>query len=98
MDSIRYFGYTIINSLAPQMKDCGVLCTVVTGNIVGIDGVWYCIREYYYSGRDAAVQKTDTEYADDLEKWLDGIKPQKIVVDPSAAFLMLNLRDRKSVV
>lgn len=61
----------------------------------GIDGVWYCIREYYYSGRDAAVQKTDTEYADDLEKWLDGIKPQKIVVDPSAASFIAELKKRK---
>ena len=61
----------------------------------GIDGVWYCIREYYYSGRDAAVQKTDTEYADDMEKWLDGIKPQKIVVDPSAASFIAELKKRK---
>ena len=61
----------------------------------GIDGVWYCIREYYYSGRDADVQKTDTEYADDLEKWLDGIKPQKIVVDPSAASFIAELKKRK---
>lgn len=61
----------------------------------GIDGVWYCIREYYYSGRDAAVQKTDTEYADDLEKWLDGIKPQKVVVDPSAASFIAELKKRK---
>ena len=61
----------------------------------GIDGVWYCIREYYYSGRDAAVQKTDTEYADDMEKWLDGIKPQKIVVDPSAASFIAELKKRR---
>lgn len=61
----------------------------------GTDDVWYCIREYYYSGRDAAVQKTDTEYADDLEKWLDGIKPQKIVVDPSAASFIAELKKRR---
>ena len=29
----------------------------------GRDGVWYCIREYYYSGRDKGRQKTDSEYA-----------------------------------
>lgn len=60
----------------------------------GADGTWYCIREYYYSGRDADVQKTDTEYADDLEKWLEGIKPQKIVVDPSAASFIAELKKR----
>jgi ribosomal protein S18 acetylase RimI-like enzyme len=29
----------------------------------GTDKRWYCIREYYYSGRDKGVQKTDAEYA-----------------------------------
>lgn len=28
---------------------------------------YYCIREYYYSGRDKGKQKTDSEYADDLK-------------------------------
>lgn len=37
----------------------------------GRDGVWYCIREYYYSGRDKGRQKTDSEYADDLKNgWM----------------------------
>ena len=31
-------------------------------------GRWVCCREYYYSGRDEERQKTDTEYADDLER------------------------------
>lgn len=30
-------------------------------------GVWYATKEYYYSGRDTGVTKTDEEYADDLE-------------------------------
>ncbi len=58
------------------------------------DRRWYCVREYYYSGRDTEQQKTDTEYADDLQKWLDGIKPQKIVVDPSAASFIAELKKR----
>lgn len=33
-------------------------------------GRWVCCREYYYSGRDEERQKTDSEYADDLEQWL----------------------------
>lgn len=60
----------------------------------GQDKKWYCIREYYYSGRDTEQQKTDTEYANDLQKWLDGIKPQKIVVDPSAASFIAELKKR----
>lgn len=57
-------------------------------------GRWVCSREYYYSGRDEDAQKTDTEYADDLEKWLDGIKPVKIVIDPSAASFIAELKKR----
>ncbi len=55
---------------------------------------WVCCREYYYSGRDKGVQKTDTEYADDMEKWLNGIKPVKIVIDPSAASFIAELKRR----
>lgn len=38
-----------------------------------IEGVWYGVREYYYSGRDTGLQKTDNEYADDLNKWVADI-------------------------
>lgn len=57
-------------------------------------GKWVCLREYYYSGRDSDRQKTDTEYADDLETWLDGIVPEKIVIDPSAASFIAELKKR----
>lgn len=57
-------------------------------------GRWVCCREYYYSGRDEERQKTDTEYADDLEQWLDGIKPVKIIIDPSAASFIAELKKR----
>ena len=60
----------------------------------GIDGVWYCIREYYYSGRDNGKQKTDAEYADDLENWLEGTKIKGVIVDPSAASFIAELRKR----
>lgn len=60
----------------------------------GINGVWYCTREYYYSGRDKGKQKTDSEYADDLEKWLEGTKIRAVIVDPSAASFIAELRKR----
>ena len=59
-----------------------------------LDGKWIAIREYYYSGRDEDKQKTDSEYADDLKEWLDGIKPKKIVVDPAAASFIAELKKR----
>lgn len=60
----------------------------------GVDGVWYCTREYYYSGRDEGKQKTDAEYADDLEAWLDETKVKALIVDPAAASFIAELRKR----
>lgn len=58
------------------------------------DEKWICCREYYYSGRNESRQKTDKEFADDLTVWLSGIKPEKIIVDPSAASYIAELRQR----
>lgn len=33
--------------------------------------VWYAEKEYYYSGRDTGIQKTDEEYAADLDQWIE---------------------------
>lgn len=60
----------------------------------GRDGKWYCIREYYYSGRDKGVQKTDSEYAEDLTKFLDGTPIKAVIVDPSAASFITELSKR----
>lgn len=58
----------------------------------GESGVWYCIREYYYSGRDESKQKTDIQYVEDLKQFLGGIKPTAVVVDPSAASFIAQLK------
>ena len=60
----------------------------------GIDGKWYCVREYYYSGRDKGIQKTDTEYADDLKEWLEDTAIKAVIVDPAAASFIAELRKR----
>ena len=61
-----------------------------------IDGVWYLVREYYYSGRDSGQQKTDEDYANDLDKFLDGIDGNlKTIIDPSAASFIATLRRRE---
>lgn len=59
---------------------------------------WVCCREYYYSGRNENRQKTDSEFADDLAEWLGNIKPKKIIVDPSAASFIAELRQRGFVI
>ena len=35
--------------------------------------IWYAEREYYYSGRDTGIQKTDNEYAEALNEWISDI-------------------------
>lgn len=57
-------------------------------------GKWICIKEYYYSGRDETTQKTDGEYADDLKTFLGDINPKSIIIDPSAASFIAELRKR----
>lgn len=63
-----------------------------------VTGRHVCTKEYYYSGRDKAVQKTDGEYADDLERFLEGKLPEAVIVDPSAASFIAELRKRGYVV
>ncbi len=60
----------------------------------GKNGIWYCTKEFYYSGRDEGKQKTDKEFADELEEFVDGIRIKKIIVDPSAASFIAELKER----
>ena len=75
------------------------------------DGVWYAIDEYYYSGRDEGIQKTDEEYAQDIEMWLTGFfrkyknvngerldvpYPIRTIIDPSAASFITLLQKKRS--
>lgn len=59
---------------------------------------WYAIREYYYSGRDEGEQKTDEEYAQDLDARFADIIPGRsipVIIDPSAASFIALLRKRQ---
>lgn len=58
------------------------------------DGIWYKEKEYHYSGRDIQKQKTDSEYADDYEKFVGDLDIRGVIVDPSAASFITELRKR----
>ena len=60
----------------------------------GSDGKWYCIDEYYYSGRDESTQKTDNAYADDYEAFIGDKHIEAIIVDPAAASFIAELKKR----
>lgn len=52
-------------------------------------------REYYYSGRKTRKQKTDSQYADDLDAFVgDKDTVRAVIVDPSAASLIVELKNR----
>lgn len=57
---------------------------------------WYNTDEYYHSGRETAKQKTDAEYAADLEEFyvtnnMDK-KTDKVILDPSAKSFRTQLK------
>ncbi|WP_336512947.1 PBSX family phage terminase large subunit [Clostridium sp. Cult1] len=58
------------------------------------NGIWYKVKEYHYSGREKNKQKTDTEYADDLEEFIGELNIKFIIVDPSAASFIAELKKR----
>jgi len=59
--------------------------------------VWYRVKEYYYSGRNTGVQKTDEEYADDLDEFIKDVpyvERIRTIIDPSAASFIALLKKR----
>jgi len=61
------------------------------------EGIWYRIKEYYYSGRNTGTQKTDEEYAEDLDEFIKDvpyIDRIRTIIDPSAASFITLLKKR----
>lgn len=90
--------------------DYGTMNAFSAGLWAQFGSVWYRIKEYYYSGRDEKRQKTDEEYAVELEnlvapimearqKEVEEFKAQyvermPVIVDPSAASFITLLRKK----
>jgi len=68
---------------------------ILWGNI---KGTWHGLREYYYSGRTEGIQKTDEQYADDIDAWCADIpvdnRKIECIIDPSAASFIALLHKR----
>ena len=56
------------------------------------DGVWYRVKEFYFSSRAAQRQMTDEEYAGALANLVGDRKITAVIVDPSAASFIEVLR------
>ncbi len=59
----------------------------------GTGGVWYCTKEYYYSGRNEQKQKTDAEYVKDLKEFIGETPVRAVIIDPSAASFIAAVRE-----
>ena len=55
-------------------------------------GVWYRVKEFYFSSRQVQHQMTDEEYAAALGKLAEGRNITAVIVDPSAASFIEVLR------
>lgn len=55
---------------------------------------WICLKEDYYSGREEHRQLTDGELVDRLNAMLGGVRPKRVILDPSAASLKAELQRR----
>ena len=56
--------------------------------------VLWQMREYYWDSQEQARQKTDQEYADDLEKFIGQPNDAVVIIDPSAASFKAELSNR----
>ena len=68
-------------------------------SLIGFNNAYYpncwLEQEYYYDSRKNQRQKTDSEYADDLIRFIEGKKIKAICIDPSAASFKAELLKRK---
>lgn len=58
------------------------------------DGMYFIDDEFYYDSRKQNRQKEDTEYADDMMKFIGPTKYISYILDPSAASFKVALRNR----
>lgn len=62
-----------------------------------VSGTWYCVDEYYHSGRATNAQKTDEEYYAELERLAERVPTAPgervpLYIDPSAASFIATVR------
>lgn len=58
-----------------------------------VNGVWHCVDEYYYSGREEGHQKTNSDYVADMVAFTsDCHRDVRVIVDPSATSFIADMR------
>ena len=74
--------------------DAGTVNPFAVLEIIEQNGQYYCENELYYDSKKHNRQKDDSEYVEDLIKFIDGKRYSCIIVDPAAASLKAALRKR----
>ena len=79
-------------------SECGIREDVQSRAYLEARGVFldgakkFVIREYYSDSRKEGYQKPDTEYSEDMQDFIKDVEPIIILIDPSAASFMTQLR------
>lgn len=71
-----------------------VLIGVSTGRYTQSDPIMWAEKEYYWDSKVKGRQKTNSEYADDVQKFLQDYGIKALYIDPSAAAFKIELRKR----
>ncbi|NCC84676.1 MAG: PBSX family phage terminase large subunit [Clostridia bacterium] len=96
-DEARHVKKNPISNIATRdySIDYGTSNPTVFLECVSGEGRYHVSSEYYWDSREKGRQKTDGEYADDLIKFM-GDKPYRwVIVDPSAASFIAELKRRR---
>ncbi len=100
-EGLVYPQFSRERHLCPPPKNCDkyyISCDYGTVNPSSFGlwgrhkGVWYRLREYYYSSKRSGEQKTDEEYYAALEGLADSLNVTAVICDPSAASFMTCIR------
>jgi PBSX family phage terminase large subunit len=95
-----FFGPELVREAPEGLEEFAVSCDYGTRNpasfgLWGRKGdVWYRVKEFYYDSRREGRQRTDAEYAEDLKRLVGDREIRVVVVDPSAASFIEELRRR----
>ena len=58
------------------------------------NGFYVKIKEFYYDSVKKGAQLTDSQFAEKFAEWLDGVRPEAVYCDPSAASWKAELMQR----
>lgn len=93
-EGVVYSMFSRENHICKYVPDCEkyvISCDYGTVNPTSMglwglhDGIWYRLKEYYYSSKKEGMSRTDEEHYKSLEKLAEEKNISKVIIDPSAS-------------